>query len=92
MAKRFIPIGSDRNEPIEEIWTLMTAAYRKGQRSIPVHAYPFRMTPANMKRYASSEWISFWQELRPAFQFFEQTRKLPNVRVAEGSYIISTIE
>ncbi len=92
MAKRFIPIGSDRNEPIEEIWALMTAAYKKGQRSIPVHAYPFRMTPANMKKYASSKWISFWQELRPAFNFFEQTRKLPDVRIAEDNYIISVVE
>ena len=35
---------------IEEIWTLMQAAYENGQTSIDVHIFPFPMTAANLKR------------------------------------------
>ena len=45
MGKRWLPIGADRNDPINEIWTLMTAALTAGQPFVRVHTFPFRMTP-----------------------------------------------
>ena len=37
---------------IEEIYTLAREALKGGQESFEVHAFPFRMTEANMARYA----------------------------------------
>ena len=46
---------------IEEIWTLMDAAYRQGQPFIRVHIFPFRMTPGNMDRHGDGPWHEFWE-------------------------------
>ena len=34
---------------VDEIWRLVTAALDKGQPRFPVHAFPFRMTDANLR-------------------------------------------
>ncbi len=37
--------------------------------------YPFRMTDANMKRHKYSNFKDFWEQLKPGYDDFEQTRK-----------------
>ena len=69
-----------------EIYDLAKAALRKGQRHIPVHAFPFRMTPENLARHANSPWHDFWQELKAGYDSFERTRKPPRINVCNGSY------
>jgi len=87
MAKRFLPVGADRNDPISEIWTLMTAAFRAGQPSVAVHAFPFRMTQAAMGRVAPSHpWAAFWGELAAGSRAFESTGRPPAISVRDGRY------
>ena len=49
---------------IEEIYGLAREALKAGQTSFEVHAFPFRMTAENMKRYRKSKWIGFWRTLK----------------------------
>lgn len=71
---------------IEEIWTLMQAALDDGQPAVPVHIYPFAMTAANLQRHAGDPNEPFWRSLAPAWAEFEETGKVPAVRVAGGEY------
>lgn len=86
MAKRRLPYGADRNHPIEEIWTLMHAAFRTGQPAVQVHALPFRMTAKNLHDHQSSKWFDFWQNLAEGNAIFEQTHQPPRIQVQGGRY------
>ena len=46
---------------MEEIYALAREAFIGGQDSFQVHAFPFRMTAANMARHAKSAWYPFWK-------------------------------
>ena len=76
------------NPAIEEIWTLMESAYKAGQTSIQVHAFPFAMTDENLKTNAGNEWADFWSTLKPAWTAFEETKRPPMVSVVDKSYHI----
>ncbi len=72
---------------IEIIYTLVDAALAHGQRAVPVHAFPFRYDrPDAAARISASPWQDFWRELEPAWQAFEATRRLPQVRVEGRRY------
>ncbi len=77
------------DEAIEEIWTLMQAAMGEGQKSVPVHIYPFPMTAANLQRHAGDPNAAFWRSLAPAWEAFEKTGHVPVVQVSGGKYEIS---
>ncbi len=72
---------------IEEIYALTEAALRNGQSFFRVHCFPFRMNSANMKKHASSQWHSFWVNLKEGYDFFESSKLPPDVRVKEGKYV-----
>ena len=76
---------------IEEIWTLMQAALNDGQPSVPVHIYPFAMTAANLQRHAGDANEPFWRSLAPAWVEFEETGRVPVVRVAGGKYQVDPV-
>ena len=71
---------------IEEIYTLMARAFAAGQQSIPVHAFPFRLTPAALSAHSNQPFAEFWQELAPMYQAFETHAVPPQVRVQAGYY------
>jgi murein L,D-transpeptidase YafK len=73
---------------IEEIWTLMQAAFDGGQASVPVHIFPFPMTPENLQQHAGSENAEFWQVLAPAWDAFETSRRVADVTVRRGDYVV----
>ena len=66
---------------IEEIYTIAEAALRGGQPFFRVHAFPFRMTDANMNRHEGSKWIRFWRNLKQGYDHFETHRRPPDVSV-----------
>jgi murein L,D-transpeptidase YafK len=74
---------------IEEIYSLCDAALQNGQRFFRVHSFPFRMTEANMKRHRKSKWISEWQNLKIGYDWFEKTKRPPNVTVSGKIYTFS---
>jgi murein L,D-transpeptidase YafK len=76
------------NPVIGEIYGLATAALRGGQRHIPAHVFPFRMTEKNLAKKAKSEWAGFWANLKEGYDSFERTRQPPRVSVCENRYHI----
>ncbi|MEN9359306.1 MAG: hypothetical protein RL095_841 [Verrucomicrobiota bacterium] len=71
---------------VEELWTLAAAAFRRGQKEIEVHAYPFRLEEAKMKAHAESPWMPFWQELKLGYERFRKKPGPLKVSVKNGSY------
>ena len=76
------------DEKIEEIYSLVESALQKGQAYVQVHAFPFRMTDANMALYGNSEWYDFWANLKEGYDYFELEKLPPHVRVKNKQYII----
>jgi murein L,D-transpeptidase YafK len=74
---------------IEEIYGFVEAALKAGQKDIPVHIFPFRMTDANIARETGGGWLSFvgggnyqqwagfWKNLKEGYDVFEQTGQPP---------------
>lgn len=87
--------GSDRSvgcyavgDPaIEEIYTLVDAALRHGQGVVPVHCHPFRYDDEAMAViHRMSDWGPFWDQLKPAWLWFEQHRRPAAMTVRDGRY------
>jgi len=74
---------------IEEIWTLMQAAYEGGQTAIDVHIFPFPMTEANLKSHAADPNAGFWEDLAPAWDVFEVSGHVPAVSVQDKTYVVA---
>ena len=74
---------------IEEIYTLAAAALEGGQPFFRVHVFPFRMDDEAMASHAASEWLSFWQNLREGYDWFEREGRPPNVEVVDERYVFS---
>ena len=74
---------------IEIIYTIAEAALRGGQRLFRVHAFPFRMTSEAMRDHEEDAWHDFWRNLKEGYDFFEKTRRPPNVEVRKGRYVFS---
>lgn len=73
---------------IEQIYVLVEAALKAGQKAVPVHAFPFRMTPARLAEEAGHRWYDFWKELQPAYLAFEETASPPDIRQSGGRYLV----
>ncbi|WP_245590165.1 L,D-transpeptidase family protein [Desulfobulbus elongatus] len=78
------------NGRIEEIYVLAHDALRQGQERFAVHIFPFVMTPLNLKKFATSPWIKFWQTLEPGYTAFEQSRQVPEISVRNGEYVVAS--
>lgn len=76
------------DENVQEIYSLSRDAFLGGQRSFHVQAFPFRMTAANMARHKHNKWYSFWRELKPGYDLFNQTRTPPKVDVKDKQYVV----
>jgi len=74
---------------MEEIYALVRESFNGGQSSIQVHAFPFRMTEANMARHAGHKWSGFWGTLKEGYDHFEQTRVPPTVAVCARKYVVN---
>lgn len=74
---------------IEEIYTLVQAALKAGQPFFRVHAFPFRLTDANLARHRGHQWSNFWLMQQPIYNYFEKHRLPPDVVVQDGCYQMS---
>ena len=74
---------------IEEIYALAREAFAGGQKAFDLHAYPFRMTAANMQRHAGNRAAGFWRDLQTGYQAFEATRRPPRIDVCERRYLVN---
>lgn len=78
---------TDKN--INEIYALGLQALKQGQPFFRVHIFPFQMTEENMERFTGDKWYSFWQNLKQGYDFFEEKRVPPNVKVEKGVYVFN---
>jgi murein L,D-transpeptidase YafK len=83
---------------IKELYTLAVEARSAGQRQIPIHIFPTRLTPEGMQRLVQAfphhkDLWDFWATLQEGFTFFEQHRRLPTIRVdKDGRYLMDNAD
>jgi murein L,D-transpeptidase YafK len=74
---------------VEEIYGLAREALTGGQEFFYVHAYPFHMTEANLKRHKGHKWFRFWKRMKEGYDYFETTRQPPEIAVCNRGYLIN---
>ena len=75
------------DQGIEEIYTLMSAAFDGGQPFVRVHVFPFPMTDENLVANSGNKNIEFWRNLKQGWDAFEVHKSPPNVRVESRAYV-----
>ncbi len=75
----------------KEIFKLANRALRAGQKRIDLHAFPFRMTQANLDRFSDDQWADFWRDLKNGYDAFNATRIPPTVSVCNNRYEIKAV-
>jgi murein L,D-transpeptidase YafK len=79
---------------IEELYWLAAQATEAGQRLIPVHIFPARLDEAGLRWLEDTfdpapDLLAFWRNLADGYGFFERTRRVPWITVAEnGRYAV----
>lgn len=83
------------NGGIEELYWLVVEARAIGQERVPVHIFPARLDDAEMDQSADvfadqPQLLEFWRTLKPAYDHFEATRRVPRMHVnALGQYHVA---
>jgi murein L,D-transpeptidase YafK len=77
------------NAVMDEIWRVVTAALKGGQRRFHVHIFPFRMTEDNLARRGGVRWAAFWRDLKTGHDVFEATQVPPTISVCAGRYAVA---
>jgi murein L,D-transpeptidase YafK len=75
------------DEQVQEIFSLARDSFKHGENQFPVHAFPFRMTKANMKAHKAHKWYDFWVNLKQGYDHFEKHRRPPVVGVKNKRYV-----
>ncbi len=75
----------------EEIYGLAREAFRGGQQSFQVHAFPFRMTNEKLDRFRKHRWYTFWTTLKQGYDYFEIYRTPPQIAVCERRYVVDVV-
>jgi murein L,D-transpeptidase YafK len=76
---------------IEEIYTLLDAGLRAGQKTADVHVFPFRFDHAPRADWRSGTWGGFWGDLEKGFTAFERTRTPPVISVEQNHYRVRAV-
>lgn len=74
---------------IDEIFQFVTAALVFGQPQVQIGIFPFRMTDTNMARHKYSNYLKFWEELKPGYDYFAAHHQPPAVTIESGRYIVT---
>ncbi|WP_075217311.1 L,D-transpeptidase family protein [Mongoliimonas terrestris] len=77
------------DEQIQEIYAIARDAFRGGQKSFQLQAFPFRPTPENMARHWNDPNMGFWKMLKVGYDHFELTRAEPKVDVCGRRYVFN---
>lgn len=76
------------NAVMKELYELTQTAIKKGQRHVPVHVFPFRMTDKALAARRQHAWGPFWTALKAGYDSFERTRKPPRITVCKRDYYV----
>ena len=73
---------------IEPIYLVVESALSSGQKEVPIHIFPFRLTDEHMAvaELKESPWLDFWKNLREGYNLFEQNGVPPLVRTEGDCY------
>jgi len=74
---------------ILEIYAFARDAFKGGQQTIQLQAFPFRMTADNMARHQHSPYYDFWKMLKVGYDNFEVTKRPPEVGVCDRKYVFN---
>lgn len=74
---------------INEIYALSVAALESGQPFFRVHSFRFKLEPATLSKYSSNQWHPFWLSLKEGYDYFNEHKGPPNVKVSNGKYVFS---
>ena len=93
------------NAGIDDIYGFVASALASGQKEVPVHIFPFRMTEAAIARENGSgslmafldsggpkrDWSSFWHNLKEGYDLFESSRVPPTAYACGDRYEFSAV-
>ena len=74
------------DDGIEEIYEVVEQALEHGQKRVPVHIFPFRMTDLNMRMLSTGKWSRFWRNLKKGYDLFEEENIPPVASVCGKRY------
>lgn len=77
------------DQQILEIYAFARDAFKGGQSTVQLQAFPFRMTAENMARHRTSEYLDFWKMLKVGYDNFEVTKRPPEVNICERKYVFN---
>lgn len=81
------------DDGIRELYWVAVEARAVGQQRLPVHIFPARLEEQDLHALEtafSAELGRFWASLKPAYDFFQQHRRIPAVSVdAHGNYRVN---
>lgn len=80
----------NKDQEIIELYSVVKKSLNAGNSTVPLHIFPFPMTPENLKSYSQQypENAKFWSGLSEGYAAFERTGNPPKVSVsADGSYV-----
>ncbi len=86
---------------VDEIYGFVSAALARGQREVPVHIFPFRMTESAIAQEIGGgggflsflatdnggrQWAGFWRNLKEGYDIFQQTGEPPTAYACGDHY------
>jgi murein L,D-transpeptidase YafK len=77
------------DQQVLEIYAFARDAFKGGQSTVQLQAFPFRMTAENMVKHRMNENIDFWKMLKVGYDNFEVTKRPPEVNVCEKKYVFN---
>ena len=77
------------DEQVLEIYAFARDAFRGGQTSVQLQAFPFRMDAENMARHRDNQNFDFWKMIKVGYDNFEITKRPPEVNVCEKKYVFN---
>lgn len=74
---------------IAEIYRLVEQALLTGQKRVPVHIFPFRMSRSKLSKYPTGRWTPYWENLKQGYDLFEQSGLPPVVGTCNKRYVFN---
>ncbi len=83
---------SIEDDQIKELYWILIQAKSAGQTQIPVHVFPTKLSGEKLTalKYSNAhetEKLSFWDNIKIGYDYFEKYKKLPKVNVIRGKYM-----
>lgn len=77
------------DQQVLEIYAFARDAFKGGQATVQLQAFPFRMTAENMVKHRLDSNYDFWKMLKVGYDNFEVTKRPPEVNVCEKKYVFN---